>query len=72
MLVCIYKCRSCEFEWEAYRILLDKYKNPVRLKGPGMTICPKCHHDKIKWLNYEKFKDWYIKNINDGGCGGIK
>jgi len=72
MLACVYKCEGCEFEWEAYRILLDKHNNPVRLTGPGMTVCPKCQHDKIKWLNYEKFKDWYIKNIGDGGCGEIK
>jgi len=70
MPACIYKCKKCKFEWEAYRILLDKYKNPIEFEGPGMTVCPKCHNEEIEWLNYKKFKDWYIKNIGDGGCGG--
>lgn len=70
MLACVYKCKKCEFEWEAYRIMLDNYGNSIRLKGPGMTVCPKCYHEKVEWLNYEKFKDNYLININDGGCGG--
>ncbi|KKL66864.1 hypothetical protein LCGC14_2140650, partial [marine sediment metagenome] len=41
MPACIYKCKKCKFEWEAYRILLDKYKNPIEFEGPGMTVCPK-------------------------------
>jgi len=33
----------------------------VRDKGPGMTLCPECKHDKVTWTNYESFAKWILK-----------
>ena len=28
-----------------------------REEGPGPTVCPQCHHDKIDWTNYEEWAE---------------
>ena len=69
-----YKCESCSAKWKGYRILPVEHEDGrvtyEKFKGPGQTVCFKCHHEKIKWVNYEEYAIWYRKNIGDGGCGG--
>ncbi len=69
---CKYRCQKCDFRWHGYR------KDPTppafyidsSSGGVGATICPKCGHEYIDWVNYESFAEWYCEHIHDGGCGG--
>lgn len=39
-----YKCLKCGWKYES---------------NPGPTQCPACHHDYVKWVNYEEMrKEW--------------
>lgn len=71
---CKFQCKACKFKWKGYRFepAKDVTGKTIynRKKGPGMTVCPKCKHEVIDWVNYEDFAVWYRKNIGDGGCGG--
>ncbi len=65
-MTCKYKCWQCGFKWQGYRVM--PIMNPnydvqgyVRDKGPGMTLCPDCKHDKVAWTNYESFAKWILK-----------
>lgn len=83
---CWYECRKCKFKWEDYRLVPEpQEENPfqfildpdkpvtyIKLYGPGETLCPKCKHEYVHWVNYESFAEWYCKNVGDGGCGGEK
>lgn len=70
MIECSYQCYECKTEWSGFRVLLDNKKVPHMLNGPGMTVCPQCHHDYIHWTNYDEFAEHYREHIGDGGCGG--
>lgn len=73
MKTCKFQCRACQFKWKGYRIVREKdvagKVTYARRKGPGPTVCPKCKHDSINWINYEDFAIWYRRNVGDGGCG---
>jgi hypothetical protein len=51
-----YRCVSCSFEWEGYRVLKDLDTGKVRrfqdppMRG-GMTECPKCLNLYVEWMN---------------------
>lgn len=36
-----YKCLKCDYEY---------------IDEPGPTICPKCFHLYVKWVNYEAWR----------------
>jgi len=43
-----YKCMKCDHKWEEVH------------RGP--TLCPKCSHLYVKWLNYEELYEMYFKD----------
>ena len=67
-----YKCRECGFQWEGYRKDPGTGRIAKESGGAGMTLCPKCDHNYIDWLNYESYASWYRDKIGDGGCGGTR
>lgn len=39
-------CLNCELQWEG---------------KPGPTLCPRCGHDYVKWINYNELKEKWEK-----------
>jgi len=37
-----FECLGCGYKWESV---------------PGFTICPKCYHIWVKWVNYEEWEE---------------
>ena len=38
-----YKCDKCGYKWNS---------------NPKQTICPKCNHLYVEWLNYKEWRTW--------------
>ena len=46
-----FRCLECGGEW---------------LSEPGPTVCVFCDSEWVKWINYEKWREDWKLNTNDG------
>lgn len=48
----LFECIKCKYLWEA---------------NPGPTVCVRCGHSYVRWLNYDELRDiWNKERIARG------